>query len=114
MFLPWHLYMHFDWIGKVVANPASKFFKCPVIYGKNMEFGGIFGRSSNPEERKVEDWVFNTGRTNLMQENPLDIGYIVLAKEVDWKNYLWLDNHPNVEFIKETENLRVYRVHPVK
>ncbi len=110
LFVPWHLYMSFNWIGSIVANPSAKFFKCPVIYGKNMEFGGIFGHSTDPDEREVEKWVLNVGRTDLLEENKFNISYIILAKEVDWQNYLWLDNHPNVEFVKETENLIVYKV----
>jgi len=110
LFLPWHMYMSFDWIGNIVANPAPSFFKCPVIYGQNMEFGGIFGHSADPDEREVEKWVLNVGRTNLLEENKLNIGYIILAKEVDWQNYLWLGKHPNVEFVEETNNLIIYRV----
>jgi len=110
LFLPWHLYMSFNWIGSIVANPSAKFFKCPMIYGKNMEFGGIFGHSTDSDEREVEEWVFNVGRTNLLEENKLNISYIILAKEIDWQNYLWLGNHHNVEFVKETENLIVYKV----
>jgi len=109
LFVPWHLYMHFKWVGNIIANPAEKFFKCPVIYGKNMEFGGIFSHSTDPDEREVEKWALNVGRTNLLEENKFNISYIILAKEVDWQNYLWLSSHPNVEFIKETENLILYR-----
>ena len=109
LFLPWHLYMSFSWIGKIVANPAKSFFECPVIYGKNLEFGGIFSRSQDKDEREVEKWVLNVGRTNLLEDNKLNIGYIILAKEVDWQNYLWIGNHPNIEFVKETENLMVYK-----
>ncbi|MEK9152983.1 MAG: hypothetical protein AAB723_00090, partial [Patescibacteria group bacterium] len=89
LFLPWHSYMNFNWTGKIIANPAPKFFNCPVIYGQNMEFGGIFGHSADLNEREVEKWVLNVGRTNLLEENKLNIGYIILAKEVDWQNYLW-------------------------
>ena len=109
LFLPWHLYLHFKWVGNIIANPSVNFFKCPVIYGKNMEFGGIFGHSTDLDEREVEKWVFNVGRTNLLEENKLNISHIVLAKEADWQSYLWLNNHPNVEFLKETENLRLYK-----
>ena len=114
LFLPWHLYMSFKWIGSIVANPAPKFFECPVIYGQNMEFGGIFGHSVGKDEKRAERWVFSVGRTNLLQENKINIGYVLLAKEVNWKNYLWLGNHPNLKFVKETKNLILYKVHPVR
>ncbi|MBU4481718.1 hypothetical protein KKH59_05440, partial [Patescibacteria group bacterium] len=110
LFLPWHLYLSFKWVGNIIANPSPSFFQCPVIFGENMEFGGIFGHSAEPDKREVERWALNVGRTNLLEENKLNIGYIVLAKEVDWQNYLWLGNYPNIKLVKETENLLVYKV----
>ena len=114
LFLPWHLYMGFRWVGSVIANPSSNFFQCPVIYGENMEFGGIYSQTLKEEQRKIEAWLFSSGKTGLLEKNEYNIGYIVLAKEVDWQGYLWIENHSNVEFVKETKTLRVYRVHPVK
>ena len=89
LFLPWHLYMSFKWIGHIVANPSVRFFECPVLYGKNMEFGGIYSQTLDEEQKKVEDWLRSFGRTDLLIKNELNIGHIVLAKEVDWQNYLW-------------------------
>ena len=34
----------------------------------------------------------------------------ILAKEVDWQNYLWIENYPSIKLIKETDNLKVYQV----
>ena len=51
LFLPWHLYLGFGWIGNCVANPASAFFTCPVLSGTDMEYGGIYDNSQSPEGR---------------------------------------------------------------
>jgi len=110
LFLPWHLYMYFKWIGNIVVNPAPRFFTCPVIYGENMEFGGIYTQSLKPEQKKVENWLISFGNTDLLSRNDLNIGYIILAKEADWQKYLWVEKIINLKILKETENLKVYKV----
>ncbi len=108
LFLPWHMYMHFRWVGNIVGNPSAKFFDCPVICGKNMEFGGIYGYAVDREGKEVEKWLFSHGKINILEKNELNISHILLAKEVDWKNYSWIDDCANLELIKETENLKLY------
>jgi hypothetical protein len=110
LFLPWHLYMYFKWIGNIVVNPAPRFFTCSVIYGENMEFGGIYTQSLKPEQKKVENWLISFGNTDLLSRNDLNIGYIILAKEADWQKYLWIEKIINLKILKETENLKVYKV----
>lgn len=88
LFFPWHMYMSFNWIGNVVANPAPVFFSCQVVSGTNMEWGGIYDRPATSEIGKIDDWVLNKAGGNLRQilKNQ-NIGYVVLAKEVDYKAY---------------------------
>lgn len=108
LFLPWHMYMSFNWIGKIVANPAKTFFTCPVIQGTNMEWGGIYDNSSKKEGKLIGEWVENRGQTDLLINNHFNIKYIILAKELDWQNYLWVEKLDNLKLIKESETLRVY------
>jgi hypothetical protein len=110
LFLPWHMYMSFSWIGNVVISPAKYFFACPVISGTNMEWGGIYDNSQNYEGGLVNDYLAAAGGTDMLSDNKLDIRYIILAKELDWRNYLWLENDPEVTLVKETETLRIYKV----
>ncbi|MFA6537731.1 MAG: hypothetical protein WCT18_05040 [Patescibacteria group bacterium] len=108
IFLPWHMYMSFQWIGKVVANPAPHFFSCPVISGTNMEWGGIYDNSQNLDGNKVGEWLKNEGETPIPQVSNDLPKYIILAKEVDWQKYGWLNNLQNLEKIKETKTLILY------
>jgi hypothetical protein len=48
LFLPWHLYMHFDFAETIVANPAANFFDKPTLISNNPEFGGSSPSSHNP------------------------------------------------------------------
>jgi len=110
LFLPWHMYMSFKWIGAIVANPANRFFDCPVISGTNMEFGGIYDNSQSKEGRAVQLWLASRGRTDFLTAGSFGVKYIILAKEVDWQNYLWLNFNPQVKLIKETEMIILYEV----
>ena len=110
LFLPWHMYMSFKWIGAIVANPANRFFDCPVISGTNMEFGGIYDNSQSKEGRAVQLWLASRGRTDFLTANSFGVKYIILAKEIDWQNYLWLNFNPQVKLIKETEMIILYEV----
>ena len=110
LFLPWHMYMNFKWIGTIVANPANQFFDCPVISGTNMEFGGIYDNSQSKEGRAVQLWLASRGRTDFLTANSFGVKYIILAKEIDWQNYLWLNFNPQVKLIKETEMIILYEV----
>jgi len=110
LFLPWHMYMGFSWIGNVVSNPAYKFFSCPVIQGSNMEWGGIYNNSGDTKSEAIQNWIFTKGQMDLLSNNEIDIKYVILAKEVDWKDYLWIDKINELVLIRETETLIVYKV----
>ena len=110
LFLPWHMYMSFNWSGKIMANPAPTFFSCPVINGNNMEWGGIFDNSQNQDGQKISDWLLVGGLSGAPLVSDPAIQYIVLAKEVDWRNYSWLSYLPYLELVKETKTLIVYEI----
>lgn len=111
LFLPWHMYMSFSWIGHVVANPAKSFFSCPIISGSDMEWGGIYDNSQSSQGMKVQQWLDSRGGNgDLLHDRELGITYIILAKELDWQKYLWLDTSPKVMLFQDTATLRVYKI----
>lgn len=110
LFLPWHMYMSFGWVGNIVANPAMEFFTCPVIQGTNMEFGGIYDSGIDSVGERVGEWIAGQGNTDLLSSNMDNIRYIILAKEVDWQTYDWVSTLQGVSLIKETQTLKVYKV----
>ncbi len=113
LFLPWHQYMDFKWIPnaqKRIANPASNFFDKPVIQGENTEISTIYTQSTNPAQRYVESLLVK--RNNLTNFGelmiPLNVKYVLLTKEVDYKEYFFLFNQTDLVLIKETENFYVF------
>jgi len=119
LFLPWHAYMDFKWLPtaqKRIANPASIFFDKPIIQGDNMEAGGIYSSSTNPVSKYIEFLLANRNKIDNFGEliAPLNVKYIILTKEVDYRFYDFLHNQTDLELVKDTENMVVFRNrHPV-
>jgi hypothetical protein len=114
LFLPWHLYMDFKWLPtpqKRIGTPASIFFDKPVIQGENMEAGTIYSSTSNPVSRYIEYLVGNRDKIENLGEllAPLNVKYILLTKEVDYKSYDFLYKQTDIEVVNETENFVVFK-----
>ncbi|VVB84163.1 Uncharacterised protein [uncultured archaeon] len=119
LFLPWHQYMDFKWIPNVqkrINNPASFFFNKPIIQGENTEIGSIYTQSTNPAQRYVESLLSNRDKITNFGELiiPLNVKYVLLTKEVDYKEYFFLLNQTDLKLTKETENFYIFKnAHPV-
>ena len=110
LFLPWHLYMSFSWIGSLVVNPANSFFSCPVIQGTNMEWAGIYDNSGDKNGMIIKEWLEKKNEPDSLINQGLNIKYIILAKEVDWQEYQWLDKIDELKLVKETDTLKLYEL----
>jgi len=110
LFLPWHQSMGFAWAGKVIANPAESFFIKPVIRGDNIEIGDIYSQSTNPVSKYIEATIKKGKEIQDFGEfvSPLKVKYIILAKEVDWEEYLFLKEQQDLAIIKDTPHLLVF------
>jgi hypothetical protein len=111
LFLPWHLYMGFSWTKNVIKFPAQEFFECGVIQGTNIEWGGIYDNSGDPTGKKVSEWINAKGDTGLLKIEEIGLRYIVLVKEVDWEDYSWISELSNIQILKETQGLIVYKIY---
>lgn len=113
IFFPWHQYMTFRFAGdKIIANPASKFFDKEVIAGDNMEAGKIYTHSKRPISQFVENEILpkkNEIKNLGEMLEDFDIKYVILAKEIEWKSYGFLDRQEDLEIIFESEELAVYQ-----
>jgi hypothetical protein len=112
LFLPWHQYMSFEFAGRVIANPAPRFFDKPIIAGDNAEIGLIERQVSNLASEYVEAEVLDRS-ANMKHAGErlakLNIKYVLLAKEYDWQEYDWLNSQADLRLEAQTANLRLYR-----
>lgn len=111
LFLPWHLYMKFNFAGRIIANPAPHFFSRATLAGDNAEIGLVEDRSTNPKTSWVQSDILAPARTNVAANlRARGFEYVVLAKEVDYKDYSWLDSTPGLKLVSNTQTLRVYKL----
>ncbi|HSX43244.1 MAG TPA: hypothetical protein VLF59_04110 [Candidatus Saccharimonadales bacterium] len=112
LFLPWHLYMHFDFAGTIIANPAQNFFDKPTLVSNNPEFG----RSSPNQPDSVKAYIAGhllpdaQHHTDLAARlSHLHIKYIVLAEESDSSAYQYLDHQKGLRLTYSDSAIRLYK-----
>ncbi|MFH1399119.1 MAG: hypothetical protein ABIG95_03330 [Candidatus Woesearchaeota archaeon] len=111
LFLPWHMYMDFKFNpnqDKRMANPAKNFFDRPIIQGDNVELGNIYSQSANPLSKSIEEAIRSNATTLGKSLKLFNIKYVILAKEVDYKQYALLFNQSDLILINETQNLYLF------
>ena len=112
LFLPWHLYMPFNFTNRVISNPAPQFFSVPIISSQDPEISGAHGYYDSTTQaintllahRPAED---NQFARRLLA---LNIHYIVVSKSFDYKSYSYLNNEQGIKKYMDTRDLEVYRV----
>jgi hypothetical protein len=112
LFLPWHQYMEFGFAGRIIANPAEKFFDKPILMSDDPEYRGAGPNLPNAENRRLEKEVLSEGQhTNQLGTRLTAFGvkYVLLAKVSDHDAYRYLDQQIDVKLEAETEHLRLYR-----
>ncbi|RLC61471.1 MAG: hypothetical protein DRI01_08455, partial [Chloroflexi bacterium] len=114
LFLPWHLYMDYSWLpnrDKRLINPAPQFFDKPVISGDNIEVPGIYSQSTNPISKYVEFLLKNGNNTNNLGEllAPLNVRYVVLIGEADYKSYDFLYRQEDLRMELEKPGITLFR-----
>lgn len=101
--MPWHKYIEYSWVKKIVDNPSGFYFDCPVITGTNMEFGGIYDNSNSTIGKQISRYVLSGGEYPL----PENIKTILLIKEADYKKYKFLEKY---SIIKDSKDYTLYKV----
>jgi len=111
LFFPWHNYMYFSWIGSKIANPAKAFFDKPVIQAENMEVGPIYTRSTNPAQHYLDFLLSKSQSINNFGEliSILNVKYILLTKETDYKRYFFLYNQTDLKPVLENKDLIIFK-----
>jgi hypothetical protein len=112
LFLPWHLYMRFQFAGRVIANPAGAFFDKPVLVSNNPEFGGVGPAVTDTRKQLLNNQILPAAPqgNNLGQQlAPLNVKYILLAKDYDYQKYAYLDRQTDLRLVVRGPTLELYR-----
>jgi hypothetical protein len=112
LFLPWHLYTRYQFAGRVIANPGSSFFDMPLLISNNPELG-----DTGPAVPDEKDSLLTTrilpqaphSNTLGRQLAPLQIKYVLLSKNDDYRTYGYLDHQTDLQLVTDSATLRLYR-----
>lgn len=112
LFLPWHLYMYTDYAGRVIANPAPKFFDKPVVVSDDPELRGAALDKSSPAQRRIDAALKSaksSGEPLAPTLTDLDIKYVMLAKDSDYGQYKYLSLQTELIIVTEDKDIILYR-----
>lgn len=115
VFLPWHMYMYTNFAGRLIANPAPKFFDKPMLVSGDPEFGGAAYDKPTLENRRIGQ-ALRGARDDIGSDADLvatltdvRVRYVLLAKDSDYEAYGYLDNQPGLRLIADYPEIRLYR-----
>lgn len=110
VFLPWHLYMYFNFANRIIVNPAPAFFDKPVIVSDNPEYKHASLSNSTPVKRRLDQLLShaNTQYSLGAQLAKLNIKYVILDKDDDFMNYAYLNKQHDLRRITNGDTLEVY------
>jgi hypothetical protein len=113
LFLPWHEYMNYSFIqnqNSVVAPPAPTFFSVPVLASENPEVPGISPPGS--ADQVAVTALVHEGAKGQWAEvlGPLNVKYILVAKEFDWHSYGYLDTQTGLTRVGDYGQILLFRV----
>jgi hypothetical protein len=112
LFLPWHQYTSFGFIrnqNKVVAPPGPTFFSVPILASSNPEVVGI-GAPNDPDQVAITGLVrARAGGDWAGVLAARGIKYVLLAHELDWSGYSYLDNQAGITKVGDYGSISLYR-----
>lgn len=110
LFLPWHLYIYFDFTNRIIVNPAPSFFDKPIIISDNPEYKNASLSDSTIAKRQLDRLLphADTQRSLGAQLASLNIKYVIVDKDDDFINYAYLRNQHNLKLLMNSATLEVY------
>ncbi|HMH69926.1 MAG TPA: hypothetical protein VK502_00860 [Candidatus Saccharimonadales bacterium] len=109
LFLPWHQYANYSFSKRLIANPAEKFFEVLMIISDDPEFRSVPPTQPNSDKQQIATLLKDKRDISPILTR-LHIGYVVLAKEQDFKEYGYLATTPGMYVVKENEKVKLYKV----
>lgn len=112
LFLPWHEYMSYSFVhnqNRVVAPPAPSFFSVPIVVSSDPEVPGVLPPSS-PDQDGITALVRASSSGQWAEVlNTHRVKYVLLAKELDWTYFKFLDNQAGLSKVGDFGSIILYR-----
>lgn len=111
VFLPWHLYMPYAFAGRLIANPAPKYFtNVHIIASMNPEIGKATGYNQTVLGNRVDAIVRHDTSQTPQLLYLLGVRYVIVAKDYDYHRYDALLSQTGFNVVKDLQTVRVYKV----
>jgi hypothetical protein len=112
LFLPWHEYMSYSFVrnqNNVVAPVATTFFSVPTVVSSNPEVPGVLP-PRNADQDAISGLVLagSGGQWANVLAARL-IKYVLVAHELDWSSFQYLDEQANLVKIGDFGSIVLYR-----
>jgi hypothetical protein len=113
LFLPWHEYMSYSFVknqNNVIASPAPTFFSVPILSSADPEIPGV--APPRDSDQAAIRQLIQAGRDGSWQSvlTKLGVDHILVAHEVDWQGYDYLNATPGIALIGRYGSIDLYRV----
>jgi hypothetical protein len=106
--------MDFGWVNntnKRIVNPARYFFDKEVISGTNAQIGDLYREVNTPEQVYIDSLLDKRDNITDFGEliSILNVKYVILTGESDYKKYFFLFNQTDLELVKQTKNFFIFK-----
>lgn len=112
LFLPWHEYMSYSFVlnqNRVVAPPATDFFSVPIVVSADPEVPGV-DPPHTPDQDAIASLVRAGSSGQWARElTAHQIKYVLLARELDWAYFKFLDDQPGLTRVGDFGSIILYR-----
>jgi hypothetical protein len=112
LFLPWHLYMYYGFVGRIIASPATNYFDKPMIVSNQMELKDASPTSIDPRKTLLNNAILpQAGRGTHLGARlaPLRIKYVLLDKDDDYSKYSYLSHQTDLHVVVDNANFVLYQ-----
>jgi hypothetical protein len=113
VFLPWHEYMSYSFVlnqNRVIAPPAPSFFAVPIVVSADPEVPGVVAPRSADQDA-MTSLVRAGGNGQWAQVLTANhIKYVLLARELDWTYFRFLDDQPGLTKVGDFGSIVLYRI----
>lgn len=109
LFLPWHQYANYGFSGRIIANPAEKFFTVPIISSDDPEFKEVTSTTPNTTKDRVGR-LLKEKRLSSVELRSMHISHVLLAKEQDYRQYGYLGEDSGLQIVRDNGKVTLYKV----
>jgi hypothetical protein len=112
LFLPWHEYMSYSFVlnqNRVVAPPAPAFFSVPIVVSQDPEVPGVVPPSSRDQDTITALVRAGSGGQWAQVLAADHIKYVLVARELDWASFGYLQDQPGLEEVDDFGSILLYR-----